>query len=98
MSVGELVLISYWVIFTARKCFTPKLAAATKANTYDMNRNDPEARRAAQRRRGPLTAAKWALRVAAWLEIILAALALAWLLFLIGSVLTGTFVVLGYPV
>ena len=31
-------------------------------------RNDPEAKRAAQRKRGPLTAAKWALRVAGWAE------------------------------
>lgn len=35
MNAGILLMIAYWVIFTVRKHFTPKLAAATKANTYD---------------------------------------------------------------
>lgn len=83
---------------TVRKHFTPKLAAATKANTYDLNRGDPEAKRAAQRRRGPLIAAKWALRAADWAETALVVLLAAWLFFLIGAVLTGTLVVFGYPV
>lgn len=47
MNAGILLMIAYWVIFTVRKHFTPKLAAATKANTYDLNRGDPETRRAA---------------------------------------------------
>ena len=66
MNAGILLMIAYWVIFTVRKHFTPKLAAATKANTYDLNRGDPEAKRAAQRRRGPLIAAKLALRANHW--------------------------------
>lgn len=98
MNAGFLILLSYWVIFTARRHFTPKLAAATKANTYDLNRDDPEAKQTAQRRRGPLTAAKWGLRVAGWLENVLAVLVLAWLFFLVGAVLTGTIIVFGYPV
>ena len=68
-----------------------------KANTYDLNRNDPEAKRAAQRKRGPLTAAKWALRVAGWAENVLITLVLAWLVFVVGTVLTGTVVVFGKP-
>lgn len=98
MNAGILLMIAYWVIFTVRKHFTPKLAAATKANTYDLNRGDPEAKRAAQRRRGPLIAAKWALRAADWAETALVVLLAAWLFFLIGAVLTGTLVVFGYPV
>lgn len=98
MNAGVLILISYWVIFTARRHFTPKLAAATKANTYDMNRGDPEAKRAARRKRGPLAAGKWALRVAGWTENILVVLAISWLFFLVGAVLTGTVVVFGHPV
>ena len=66
-------------------------------NTYDLNRNDPEAKRAAQRKRGPLTAAKWALRATGWLENIVIALVLAWLVFIVGAVLTGTVVVFGKP-
>ena len=98
MNAGILLMIAYWVIFTVRKHFTPKLAAATKANTYDLNRGDPEAKRAAQRRRGPLAAARWALRVAGWAENVLAVLMIAWLAFLLGAILTGTFFVFGYPV
>lgn len=98
MNAGALAVVVYWVIFTARKHYTPKLAAATKANVYDLNRDNPEARKAAQRKRGPLTAAKWALRVAGWAENVLAGLMLVWLVYLIGAVLTGTVVVFGYPV
>lgn len=84
MNAGILLMIAYWVIFTVRKHFTPKLAAATKANTYDLNRGDPEAKRA--------------LRAADWAETALVVLLAAWLFFLIGTVLTGTLVVFGYPV
>lgn len=98
MTAGTLITIVYWVIFTIRKGFLPKLAAATKANAYDLNRNDPDAQKAAQRKRGPLTAAKWALRVAGWVETALLVLLVAWLAFLIGALLTGGFVVFGYPV
>lgn len=98
MNAGILLLIAYWVIYTVRKHFTPKLAAATKANTYDLNRGDTEAKQAAQRRRGPLIAAKWALRMADWVETALVVLLAGWLFFLIGAVLTGTLVVFGYPV
>lgn len=84
MNAGILLMIAYWVIFTVRKHFTPKLAAAEKANTYDLNRDNPEAKWAAQRRRGPLAAARWALRVADGAENVLAVLMIAWLGFLLG--------------
>lgn len=98
MTIGTIAVIAYWVIFTIRKGFTPKLAAATKANTYDLNRNDTDAQKAAQRKRGPLTAAKWALRVAGWAETALLVLLIAWLAFMIGALMTGTLVLFGYPV
>lgn len=69
-----------------------------KGEYIRLNRGDPEAKRAAQRRRGPLIAAKWALRAADWAETALVVLLAAWLFFLIGAVLTGTLVVFGYPV
>lgn len=98
MTIGIIAVITYWVIFTIRKGFTPKLAAAVKANKYDLNRNDQQAKETAERRRGPLTAAKWALRIAGWAENALLFLMIAWLVFLIGALMTGTFVVLGHPV
>ena len=87
MRAGAILIVVYWAIFTVKRHFTPRLTAAIKANTYDLNRNDPEAKKAAQRKRGPLTAAKWALRT----------LVLAWLVFVVGTVLTGTVVVFGKP-
>lgn len=45
MTAGSVIVLAFWVIFTVRKHFTPKLAAAEKANTYDLNRDNPEAKR-----------------------------------------------------
>lgn len=98
MTAGTLMVIVYWVIITIRKGFTPKLAAATKANTYDLNRNDPEAKKDAERKRGPLTAAKWALRVAGWVETALLVLLIAWLAFVIGLLISGTVFVFDYQI
>ena len=97
MNAGIILVAVYWAIFTVKRHFTPRLTAAIKANTYDLNRNDPEAKRAAQRKRGPLTAAKWALRATGWLENIVIALVMAWLVFIVGAVLTGTVGVFGKP-
>lgn len=98
MTAGTLMVIVYWVILTIRKGFTPKLAAAIKANTYDLNRNDPDAKKAAERKRGPLTAAKWALRVAGWIETGLLVLLVAWLAFVIGLLISGTVFVFDYQI
>lgn len=98
MNIGFLIVLAYWVIFTAHKHFAPKVTAAIKANNYDMNRAAPDEVKYIARKRKPLTAAKWALRVAGWIENVLAVLMLAWLAYLIGAVLTGTVVVFGYPV
>ena len=46
MTAGSVIVLAFWVIFTVRKHFTPKLAAAEKANTYDLNRDNPKAKRA----------------------------------------------------
>lgn len=98
MNAGFLLVVVYWVIFTARRHFTPKVTAAIKANAYDMNRATPDEAKDIARKGKPLTAAKWALRVAGWIENALAVLMIAWLIFLIGAILTGTVVVFGYPV
>lgn len=98
MNAGFLLVVVYWVIFTVRKHFAPKVTAAIKANAYDMNRATADEAKDIARKRKPLTAAKRALRVAGWVENALAVLMIAWLAFLIGAILTGTVVVFGYPV
>lgn len=97
MNAGFLLVVVYWAIFTARKHFAPKVTAAIKANAYDMNRATTDEAKSIARKRKLLTVAKWALRVAGWIENALAALVIAWLVFLIGAILTGTVVVFGYP-
>lgn len=42
MNAGIILVAVYWAIFTVKRHFTPRLTAAIKANTYDLNRNDPE--------------------------------------------------------
>lgn len=98
MTAGTLIVIIYWVIFTVRKHYTPKLTAAERANVYDLHHTDPDVRKAAQGKCGGLTAAKWALRIAGWAENVLAVLLIVWIVFLIGALLTGTVIVFGYPV
>lgn len=98
MNAGILMVAVYWVIFTVRRHFAPKVAGAIKANAYDMNRAAPDEAKAIARKRKPLTAAKWVLRVAGWAENALAVLMIAWLAFLIGALITGTTFIFGYPV
>lgn len=98
MNAGLLITTVYWVIFTARKHFTPKVTAAIKANAYDMNRANPDEAQAIARKGKPLKAAKWALRIAGWAENVLAVLMIVWLAFLIGALITETTFVFGYPV
>ena len=37
MTAGSVIVLAFWVIFTVRKHFTPKLAAAEKAITRKRN-------------------------------------------------------------
>ena len=52
----------------------------------------------AEKKRWAIMAAKWALRVTKWIENALIGIMLIWLAFLIGAVVTGTVVFLGYPI
>lgn len=38
MTAGTLLCVLYWALFTIRRGFSPRLAAAVKANAYDLNR------------------------------------------------------------
>lgn len=99
MNAGILITTVFWVVYTLRKHFGPKVAAGIKAETYNayVGKN-PHTVQLHVRRLTLWTAAKWALRVAGWAENVLAVLMIAWLGFLLGAILTGTFFVFGYPV
>ena len=98
MNAGTLIVVLYWLIFTVRKHYTPKIAAAIRTNAYDLNRATPDEARAVARKGKPLTVAKWALRVGGWAENALAVLMLIVIAHIIGAIITGTVVVLGYPI
>ena len=98
MTIGYIVTLIYWVIYTIRRGFTPKLALRLKANAFDRKGTNEEAKKAAERVYYPLRAAEWLLKIAGWIENILLLVLIAWLIYFIGAIMTGGFVVLGYPV
>ena len=99
MNAGFLITTVFWVVYTLRKHFGPKVAAGIKAETYNVNvSKNPQTVKLHVRRLNLWTAAKWALRVAGWAENLLAALMIVWLVYLFGAIITGTVVVLGHPV
>lgn len=98
MTIGSIVIVLYWAIFTVRKGFTPKLALKLKANAYDRKGSNEEAKKAAERQYYPLEAARWILKIAVWTENVLLIALIAWIIFLIGAIMTGGTVILGYPV
>ena len=98
MSLGALLILVYWAVFTLRRGFTPKVLQREKAAKYDINHGDSEAQEAARRILKPLRVATWALRVGGWAENILLSMVIIWLLYLVGALIAGSFVVFGYPV
>lgn len=98
MRIGSAMVILYWIIYTIRKGFLPKLNLRLKENIYDRKGSNEEAKKAAERLYYPLKVAEWLLRIAGWVETGLLIALIAWLIFLIGAIITGSFIVLGYPV
>lgn len=98
MSLGALLILIYWAVFTLRRGFSPKVLQRTKAAKYDINHGDDETQEAARRILKPLQVATWVLRAGGWAENILLVLVAVWLLYLVGALITGSFVLLGYPV
>lgn len=98
MRIAIIAVVLYWVLFTIHKGFAPKLARRIKANDYDLKGSNEDAKKAAERERVPLVAAKWALRVTGWVENALLCLLIAWAVYLIGAIMTGGVVLFGYPV
>ena len=98
MTIVSIVIVLYWAIFTARKGFTPKLTLRLKANAYDRKGSNEEAKKTAERQYYPLKAAEWILKIAGWTENVLLVALIAWIIYLIGAIMTGGTVILGYPV
>lgn len=98
MTIGGIAVILYWVIFTIRKGFSPKLNLKIKANAYDRKGSNEEAKKAAERVYYPLRLAQWILKIAGWIEIVLLVMLVVWVFYLIGAIITGSVVILGYPI
>lgn len=98
MNLGMVLILAYWAVFTVRKGFSPKVLLRAKAARYDLNNGNEREKKTAQRLTLPLFVATWALRVGGWVENILLVLVGVWLVFLVGAIITGGFVIFGYPV
>ncbi|SHJ74958.1 hypothetical protein [Tepidibacter formicigenes] len=98
MTIGNIVVILYWVIFTIRRGIEPKINLRIRANAYDINRSGGKERKVVEYLYYPLQVAKWLLKLAGWIENILLVALIAWLIYFIGAIMTGNMVMLGYSV
>lgn len=98
MSLGAMLVLIYCVVFTLRRGLSPKVLQQTKAAKYDLYQGDDKTQETARRILKPLQVATWVLRVGGWIENALLALMAVWLLYLVGALITGSFVLFGYPV
>lgn len=99
MSLGALLILVYWAAFTSCKGYTPKVLQRAKAAKYDAFKAKSECKyKKAADKAKLLNVATWALRVGGWVENTLLVLVTVWLLYLVGTLVAGSFVIFGYPV
>lgn len=98
MRIAEVIVVLYWVLFTITKEFGPRVSRAERAARYDLNNGPEEQQKKARRAVLRVKAGKAALRVAGWLKFTAAVLLVAWLFWLIGALMAGTYVIFGVPV
>lgn len=95
MRIAVVVVALYWVLYTITKEFGPRVSRAERAARYDLNNGTEEQQKKARRAVLWVKAAKLALRVAGWLKLSAAVVLCAWLAWLIGALMAGTYVVWG---
>lgn len=102
MSFGSLLILAYWAVFTVRKGVKPKLNGRIRENAHERKLSAAASDEARIKKAGRiykvLRACAWIYKAAGWIEAALLALIAAWIFFLIGAVITGSFVIFGYPV
>ena len=102
MAFGSILILTFWAFFTLRAGFKPKHMKKIREALYEKKfaaKGEDEARK---------KRAEWfykimklcgvLLEIVGWIEIVLLILIAVWIFFLIGAVITGTFVIFGYPI
>ncbi|MCI8935198.1 MAG: hypothetical protein HFE80_11980 [Clostridiaceae bacterium] len=95
MRIAAVFVVLYWVLFTITKEFGPRVSRAERAARYDLNNGPEEQQKKARRAVLRVKAGKAALRVAGWLKFTAAVFLVAWLVWLIGALMAGTYVIFG---
>lgn len=98
MTVGTIMILFYWALFTVRHGWEPKVNQRIHAKEFDLKKCTPDEVKEVRRSLYPLQAARGALRVARWAESALLVAVAAWFFWVLGALITGTFVVLGKPI
>lgn len=98
MTAGMILILLYWALFTVRHGTEPKAKQRLHAKEFDLKKCTPDEAPEARRAIRQLKAACVALRVTRWAENALLVAVAAWVFWLLGAIITGTVVVLGYPV
>lgn len=98
MRIAVVIVVLYWVLYTITKEFGPRVSRAERAARYDLNNGPEEQQKKARRAALRVKVGKAALRVAGWLKLSAAVLLIAWLVWLIGALIAGTYVIFGVVV
>lgn len=95
MTLGTVLLLLYWVLFTARRGWEPKVNQRIRAREFDLKQCTPDEAEEISHSLHQLRAARGALRVASWAEIALLVVITAYFFWLIGALIFGTTVIFG---
>lgn len=98
MRLGTLLLLLYWVLFTARRGWEPKVNQRIHAKEFDLKQCTPDELEETRRGLRSLQAARGALRVAGWAEIALLVVLTAYFFWVIGALIFGIVVTLHVPI
>lgn len=102
MTFGTILILAFWAFFTVRFGFNLKHARKMREAAHETklsaNSGDETRIKKAARLTRIMKYCGYALKVVGWIEIALLTLIVIWIIFLIGAVISGTFVIFGYPI
>ena len=102
MTIGQILIILYWVIFTLRHGFKDYLHKRAAQNAHERRlskRAQDESRiEAAEHELKKIKRLLRVLKAMGWIQSALLILAAAWLVLFLTSIIKGGFVLLGFPV
>ena len=102
MTLGTILLLAYWGFWTVQAGFKTRHARKTKELQHETklaagSENEARIKKAA-RLTSLMRFCGGVLRVVGWVETALLIFIAIWLVYLIGAVIAGSFILFGYPV